>query len=58
MTPACLSAKLGDEKITDLLICVFNVSVYSTDLLLGWSLLHYAARYGHSELIRYRQVIL
>ena len=52
MTPACLSAKLGDEKITELLICVFGVSVKSTDRLLQWSLLHYAATYGHSELIR------
>lgn len=53
MTPACVAAKIGDEKITELLVCVFGASVNETDALLHWSLLHYAARYGHPQLIRY-----
>lgn len=53
MTPACVSTKIGDEKITELLVCVFGASVNETDALLHWSLLHYAARYGHPQLIRY-----
>lgn len=53
MTPACIAAKNGDEKMTELLICVFGAGVDSTDQLLKWTLLHYASCHNHPQLIRY-----
>lgn len=53
LTPACLAAKRGDEKMEELLICVFGAGVNSTDVTSSkWSLLHFAARYNHPALIR------
>lgn len=52
LTPLCLAAKIGNEKIVELLICVFGAGVNNTDGLLGWTSLHYASHHNHPQLLR------
>lgn len=52
LTPLCLAAKIGNEKIVELLICVFGAGANSTDGLLGWTSLHYASYHDHPQLLR------
>ena len=52
LTPVCLATQIGDEKLTELFICVFGAGVNSTDINEKWTPLHFAARYNHPNLIR------
>ena len=51
LTPVHIAAKIGDEKMTEVLICVFGAGVNSTDMTNKWTPLHFAARYNCPKLI-------
>ncbi len=53
LTPVHITAMIGDEKMTEVLICVFGAGVNSTDTAKKWTPLHFAARYNCPQLIKY-----
>ena len=53
LAPVHITAMIGDEKMTEVLICVFGAGVNGTDTSKKWTPLHFAARYNCPQLIEY-----
>lgn len=51
LTPVHIAAMIGDEKLLEVLICVFGMGVNSCDIVKKWTPLHFAARYNRPKLI-------
>ena len=53
LTPLCLTAKLGHQKLAEVLVCVFGADINAADTADGWSPLHYAVHYNQPKVVRW-----
>jgi len=52
LTPLCLAAKLGEEKIAEVLVCVLGADINCPEEKNLWTPLHLAVRHNQPQVVR------